>query len=56
MKGIEACLDALKEVMAHINEDKRKTESQRQIFDIVYEVDGCPPTLVSSHRYDFYDI
>lgn len=26
----------------HINEDKRKTEAQRQIFDVVYEVDGCP--------------
>lgn len=26
----------------HINEDKRKTEGQRQIFDVVYEVDGCP--------------
>ena len=50
VKGIESCLDALKDVMAHINEDKRKTESQRQIFDIVYEVEGCPPTLVSSHR------
>ena len=51
VKGIESCLDALKDVMAHINEDKRKTECQRQIFDIVYEVEGCPPTLVSSHRY-----
>ncbi|XP_076805982.1 protein ECT2-like isoform X2 [Clavelina lepadiformis] len=48
--SISNALDALKEVMTYINEDKRKTESQRQIFDIVYEVDGCPPTIVSSHR------
>lgn len=34
----------------HINEDKRKTEGQRQIFDVVYEVDGCPANLLSSHR------
>lgn len=48
--GIQTALDAVKEVMTHINEDKRKTESQKQIFDIVYEVEGCPPTIVSSHR------
>ncbi|XP_010293173.1 PREDICTED: protein ECT2, partial [Phaethon lepturus] len=34
----------------HINEDKRKTEAQRQFFDVVYEVDGCPANLLSSHR------
>lgn len=28
--------------LRHINEDKRKTEAQRQFFDVVYEVDGCP--------------
>nr|CAB3240785.1 protein ECT2 [Phallusia mammillata] len=50
VQNIQSSIDALKVVMTHINEDKRKTESQRQIFDIVYEVDGCPPTIVSSHR------
>ncbi|XP_078493396.1 protein ECT2 isoform X4 [Ciona intestinalis] len=50
VQNIQSSIDALKEVMTHINEDKRKTESQRQIFDIVYEVEGCPPTIVSSHR------
>lgn len=30
---------------SHINEDKRKTEGQKQIFDVVYEVDGCPVSL-----------
>lgn len=29
-------------ILSHINEDKRKTEGQKQIFDVVYEVDGCP--------------
>lgn len=31
---------------SHINEDKRKTEGQKQIFDVVYEVDGCPVSNV----------
>ncbi|XP_034989841.1 protein ECT2 isoform X8 [Zootoca vivipara] len=47
---LERAIESLKEVMTHINEDKRKTEAQRQIFDVVYEVDGCPANLLSSHR------
>ncbi|XP_070609747.1 protein ECT2 isoform X2 [Erythrolamprus reginae] len=47
---LESAIESLKEVMTHINEDKRKTEGQRQIFDVVYEVDGCPANLLSSHR------
>ncbi|KAG9343589.1 hypothetical protein JZ751_013759 [Albula glossodonta] len=39
---LERAVASLKEVMTHINEDKRKTEGQKQIFDVVYEVDGCP--------------
>ncbi|GLD65344.1 protein ECT2 isoform X3, partial [Lates japonicus] len=42
---LEKAIDSLKEVMTHINEDKRKTEGQKQIFDVVYEVDGCPSPL-----------
>lgn len=34
------------EFFRHINEDKRKTEAQKQIFDVVYEVDGCPVSIV----------
>ncbi|XP_069753011.1 protein ECT2 isoform X2 [Narcine bancroftii] len=48
--SLENAIEMLKEVMTHINEDKRKTEGQRQIFDVVYEVDGCPANLLSSHR------
>lgn len=33
---------------SHINEDKRKTEGQKQIFDVVYEVDGCPVSLTAT--------
>ncbi|XP_072264220.1 protein ECT2 isoform X2 [Pyxicephalus adspersus] len=47
---LEKAIESLKKVMTHINEDKRKTEGQRQIFDVVYEVDGCPANLLSSHR------
>ena len=49
--GIQNAISAFKKVMTYINEDKRKTESQRQMFDIVHEIDGCPPTILSSHRY-----
>ncbi|OXB64608.1 hypothetical protein ASZ78_008181 [Callipepla squamata] len=47
---LEKAIESLKEVMTHINEDKRKTEAQRQFFEVVYEVDGCPANLLSSHR------
>ncbi|KAM6921204.1 protein ECT2 [Xenentodon cancila] len=47
---LESAIESLKEVMTHINEDKRKTEGQKQIFDVVYEVDCCPANLLSSHR------
>ncbi|KAK0141712.1 Protein ECT2 [Merluccius polli] len=49
-RTLERAIESLKEVMTHINEDKRKTEGQKQIFDVVYEVDGCPANLLSSHR------
>ncbi|XP_037958486.1 protein ECT2 isoform X3 [Teleopsis dalmanni] len=47
---LEESLKAIKEVMTHINEDKRKTESRMAIFDIFNEIDGCPAHLVSSNR------
>lgn len=43
-------LKAIKEVMTYINEDKRKTEGQKQMFNIFNEIENCPPHLVSSHR------
>ncbi|XP_068599492.1 protein ECT2 [Brachionichthys hirsutus] len=53
---LEEAIESLKEVMTHINEDKRKTEGQKQIFDVVYEVDGCPANLLSSHRSLVYRV
>ncbi|XP_055363712.1 protein ECT2-like [Betta splendens] len=53
---LEKAIESLKEVMLHINEDKRKTEGQKQIFDVVYEVDGCPANLLSSHRSLVYRV
>lgn len=43
-------LEKIKEVMTHINEDKRKTEGQKQMFNIFNEIENCPPHLISSHR------
>ncbi|KAB0797092.1 hypothetical protein PPYR_08086 [Photinus pyralis] len=48
--ALDQALAALKEVMTHINEDKRKTEGQRVMFDIFNDIDNCPPDLISSHR------
>ncbi|XP_061540619.1 protein ECT2 isoform X4 [Phycodurus eques] len=53
---LENAIESLKEVMTHINEDKRKTDGQKQIFDVVYEVDGCPANLLSSHRSLVYKV
>ncbi|KAI8115477.1 Protein ECT2 [Lucilia cuprina] len=47
---LEEALKAIKEVMMHINEDKRKTESRMAIFDIFNDIEGCPAHLVSSNR------
>lgn len=49
-KKLEDALKSIKDVMAHINEDKRKTECQLAMFDIFNDIDGCPAHLVSSHR------
>lgn len=43
-------LKVIKDVMAYINEDRRKTEVLQQIFEVFNEIDGCPSTIVSSNR------
>ncbi|XP_057688968.1 protein ECT2 [Corythoichthys intestinalis] len=55
-RKLEKAIESLKEIMTHINEDKRKTDGQKQIFDVVYEVDGCPANLLSSHRSLVYKV
>ncbi|XP_013101165.1 protein ECT2 isoform X3 [Stomoxys calcitrans] len=47
---LEEALKAIRVVMTHINEDKRKTESRMAIFDIFNDIEGCPAHLVSSNR------
>ncbi|CAG9853619.1 unnamed protein product [Phyllotreta striolata] len=48
--ALEQALAALREVMTHINEDKRKAEGQVTLFNIFNDIDNCPPDIVSSHR------
>ncbi|XP_022163754.1 protein ECT2 isoform X2 [Myzus persicae] len=48
--ALVSALASIREVMTHINEDKRKTEGQVVLFDIFNDIDNCPPHLVSSHR------
>ena len=43
--ALEKALASIREVMTHINEDKRKTEGQRVMFDIFNEIDNCPVSL-----------
>ncbi|XP_050428638.1 protein ECT2 isoform X2 [Adelges cooleyi] len=48
--ALVSALASIREIMTHINEDKRRTEGQVVLFDIFNEIDNCPPHLVSSHR------
>ncbi|XP_065055879.1 protein ECT2-like [Rhopilema esculentum] len=41
---------AIKSVLNFINEDRRKTEGQFQMFEIIREVEGCPAYVLSSQR------
>lgn len=47
---LEKALAKIKEVMTHLNEEKRRTEGQIHIFDIYSEIENCPASVVSSHR------
>ena len=48
--NLDKAMTKIKKVVNHINEDKRKTEGQVQIFEIFSDIENCPPDLVSSHR------
>lgn len=43
---LEEALKAIKEVMMHINEDKRRTELRMALFDIFNDIDGCPVSIL----------
>ncbi|XP_076254870.1 protein ECT2-like [Rhynchophorus ferrugineus] len=47
---LEQALKSLKDVMKHINEDKRRAEGQVTLFNIFNDIENCPPDIVSSHR------
>ncbi|KHJ39950.1 BRCA1 protein [Trichuris suis] len=47
---IQRAIEALKRVLTFINEDKRRTEGQVKLFDIVNQIENCPPYVLSSHR------
>ena len=41
-KALEAAIVSIQDVMAHINEDKRRTEGQVALFDIFNDIENCP--------------
>ena len=47
---LSKAIASLKEVMTHINEDKRKIENQLAMFVLINDIENCPATLLSSHR------
>jgi len=53
VQSIEVAIQKYKKVTVHINENKRKTDAQTQLFNIIYQIQDCPPTLLSSERQYF---
>ncbi|KAL6960093.1 Protein T2 [Sarracenia purpurea var. burkii] len=54
-KALEKAIASLQDVMAHINEDKRKTEGQVALFDIFNEIEDCPDSYLmylEAHQLD----
>lgn len=49
-RKLEDAQKAITEVMTYVNEDKRRTEGQKALFDIFHEIESCPADLISSHR------
>ena len=50
IEQLDRALAKIKEVMTHLNEEKRRTEGQIHIFDVYSEIENCPASVVSSHR------
>lgn len=48
-KALEAAIVSIQDVMAHINEDKRKTEGQVALFDIFNDIENCPVSTFFSN-------
>lgn len=45
-QALVLALASIREVMTHINEDKRKTEGQVVLFDIFNDIDNCPVSIL----------
>lgn len=39
---LSRAISCLKELMTHINEDKRKTDNHMTMFNLVNDIDNCP--------------
>lgn len=44
--ALVSALASIREVMTHINEDKRRTEGQVVLFDIFNDIDNCPVSVI----------
>ena len=42
MHACGMCITYIRTTVSHINEDKRKTEGQMQMFEVLRDIDGCP--------------
>lgn len=51
---LEKALATIKEVMTHINEDKRRTEGQVVLFDIFNDIENCPVTNLQLILHVFF--
>lgn len=49
-KYLKEAVESIKKVLTFINEDRRKTEHQFQMFETVGQIDNCPPYILSAHR------
>lgn len=47
---LDEALNAIKDVMNFINEDKRKTEGYTALLQIINDIENCPADLLSSRR------
>lgn len=47
---LKEAVAAIKKVLTFINEDRRKTEHQFQMFETVGGIDNCPAYILSAHR------
>ncbi|XP_054167472.1 protein ECT2-like [Oppia nitens] len=49
-KSLKEALNTIIEVNKRINKEKEKTEGQLKLFDMMNDIEGCPPTIISSQR------